>query len=50
MRVKSKLILFDVMNGTKEEITNTIDAPTIQKWQLFHNNGMTFWASGRALK
>jgi hypothetical protein len=45
----SKLVLFDVMNGTREELTTTDN----QAWAIasfFYNNGYLFWGEGKAIK
>jgi WD40 repeat protein len=45
----SKMILFDVMNGTREEIA-TIDNTTYKMKSIFYNNGYLFWGQEIALK
>ncbi|MDP4189798.1 MAG: hypothetical protein Q8905_17260, partial [Bacteroidota bacterium] len=50
IRIKNKLILFDVLSGTKEEIATTIDSFSLENWNFLYNNGMTFWNRGKAIK
>ena len=46
---KTKLILFDVMNGTREEVA-TIDDFGYMDWTFFYKYGQLLWGKGAALK
>jgi len=50
IHVKNKLLLLDVMSGTKEEIATTMNRSSLESYNMFYNNGITFWARGKALK
>lgn len=44
-----KMVLFDVINGTREELVS-VDESVYKMNTLFYNNGYLFWAEGSAFK
>jgi hypothetical protein len=47
LRVANNLILFDVENGTKEQLLTTGDSYYLSKWNLIYNNGQILWGEGK---
>lgn len=46
---KLKLTLFDVINGTNEQLA-TLDDFGYLDWSFFYSNGYLFWGQGKAIK
>jgi len=49
LRVANNLILFDVVNGAKEQLATTGDSYYLNKWTLFYNNGQIIWGEGKGI-
>jgi hypothetical protein len=49
MSVNTKMVLFDVTNGTQEELA-TIDDSVYNMTSFFYSNGFLFWGEGSAYK
>ena len=49
LRQENQLILFDVMNGTKEVLITTGESYYLNKWTLFYNNGQIIWGEGKGV-
>ena len=50
LREKNNLILFDVINGTSETVTNIGGSENAKNaWTLFYNNGQVLWSEGKTL-
>jgi hypothetical protein len=47
LRVANNLILFDVENGTNEQLLITGDSYYLSKWNLIYNNGQILWGEGK---
>jgi len=47
MRENDKLILFDVLNGTRQELI-TVGLSSNYQWSFFYNNGQLLWGEGKA--
>ena len=49
LRVANNLILFDVLNGVKEQLGTTGDSYYLNKWTLFYNNRQLLWGEGKGV-